>query len=320
MSYVPPTMIPIFDANCVHVGWFDGTHVFDSDVDWIGYVGKGNVFTSAMSGDWLAPLHEGSFLDRQGRPVAWLQGTVPQGGLTPSAPVRAVRPLRPRKPLRPRTPLFPTRPLTPSCGWSEVAWLEWTGRAPRPEPAAAADVDVLVFEPLDARGFDAFFDYLDEHLADNGRDGAYFQPLSVADSRLPPAKAQAFVDGLKADVPASGWRRAWVARDASGAIVGHVDLRGHPDRFTEHRCLLGMGVRRDQRRRGLGRRLLAHAAQWAAAETALQWIDLRVLANNEAAVALYMDAGFDMLGGTKDRYVIDGRSLGEMAMARRVAR
>jgi ribosomal protein S18 acetylase RimI-like enzyme len=205
--------------------------------------------------------------------------------------------------------------MQPGCGWSALSWREWTGRAPAPREAGATGI-----EPLVATGFDDFFAYLDDHLRDNGRDGLYFQPLSVDDSRLPVDKARAFFDGLSIDVGAAGWRRAWLARDERGAIAGHVDLRAHPEPFTGHRCLLGMGVHRDQRRRGVARRLLAHADRWAAAQPMLQWIDLRVLAINEPAVALYRAAGFEMNGGTRDRFVIDGRSIGEISMARQIAR
>lgn len=61
--------------------------------------------------------------------------------------------------------------------------------------------------------FDGFLAYLDDHLADNGRDGTgYFQPLSRDDSRFPADKAQAFRTGLGIEVSAPGWRRLWVAR------------------------------------------------------------------------------------------------------------
>jgi ribosomal protein S18 acetylase RimI-like enzyme len=124
------------------------------------------------------------------------------------------------------------------------------------------------------------------------------------------------------DVGAHGWRRAWVLRDraAGGAIAGHVDLRGHASRHSGHRALLGMGVHRDHRRRGLGRRLLAHAQDWAAQQPGLAWIDLTVLSTNEPAVALYRAADFQVNGGLADRFVLDGRSVGELFMSRRIAR
>ena len=70
-------------------------------------------------------------------------------------------------------------------------------------------------------------------------------------------------------------------------------------------------------RAGLATRLLAHATQWASSQ-GLKWIDLQVLSANEAAVALYRREGFLMQGGRPDMFVIDGVSLGEIWMARKV--
>ena len=100
-------------------------------------------------------------------------------------------------------------------------------------------------------------------------------------------------------------------------MAGHIDLRAHPDAFTGHRCVLGMGVRARPAPPGPGRRLLAQATQWAAAQ-GLKWIDLQVLSANEPAVALYRREGFLMQGGRPDMFVIDGVSLGEIWMARKV--
>ncbi len=310
-------MTPIFDANHHLVAFFDGIYLFDVANDWIAFHDRGNVFSA--SGTWLGPLVDGSFLDKDGRPVAWLADARPTGSRRPSAPMNARRPLPPKRPLRPRTPLPPPRPLPPAGGWSSLNWTQWQGRAPVGE-APAVDVSQLALEPLEAGGLEAFFAYLGDHLADNGRDGVYFMPLSraIAQAGVPPATREAFTTGLAAAVGEPGWRRAWVARDAGGRVVAHLDLRAHPEPFTGHRCLLGMGVDRGCRRLGLARRLLAHATGWAG-EQGLRWIDLRVLSANEPAVALYLAEGFQMQGGAPDMFAIDGHSLGWAAMARRVS-
>ena len=150
-----------------------------------------------------------------------------------------------------------------------------------------------------------------------GRDGAYFMPMAPTDAGISPERQKGFRDGLDTAVGEPGWRRGWIARDARGGVAGHVDLRAHAEPFTGHRCQLGMGVQRDHRRIGLASRLLAHATHWAAAQ-GLQWIDLQVLSSNEPAVALYRREGFLMQGGKPAMYVIDGVSLGEMWMARKV--
>jgi ribosomal protein S18 acetylase RimI-like enzyme len=165
----------------------------------------------------------------------------------------------------------------------------------------------LTIRPADAADLPAFFVYLDDHLRDNGRDGApLFQPLSRAQSQLPPGLKAAFVDGLAIPVGEPRWRRLWLALDGRGSIAGHIDLRARPEPGARHRVMLGMGVHRTYRRRGLGGRLLSTAVEWARDEARLKWIDLEVLSENHPAVALYLRSGFTMTARIADMLEIDG--------------
>jgi ribosomal protein S18 acetylase RimI-like enzyme len=102
----------------------------------------------------------------------------------------------------------------------------------------------------------------------------------------------------------------------SGQIVGHVDLRSHPEKLTEHRCLLGMGVHRQHRRRGIGEDLLAFAENWAAEKANLEWIDLQVLSENSGAMQLYCRMGFSKTGEVPEMFQIEGRSFSYVFMAK----
>lgn len=165
----------------------------------------------------------------------------------------------------------------------------------------------------------ALFVYLDDHLQDNGRDGTpLFQPMARAESRWATDKRASFAIGLHAEVGAPGWRRAWMALDAAGAICGHVDLRARPERASSHRCLLGMGVHRDHRRQGLGERLLAAALDWARAQESLEWVDLEVLSGNLPARRLYERCGFTFAGELPDLFRIDGERHGYVYMSHRL--
>lgn len=173
---------------------------------------------------------------------------------------------------------------------------------------------------LDPEGFDEFIRYLDDHLRDNGRDGApHFQPLARASSSLAPERAAAWRAGLGVPIGSIGWRRTWVARDTqTGMLAGHIDLRSRGHEFTSHRCLLGMGVSREHRRAGLGARLLAHAEAWAQQHADIDWIDLQVLSANVPAVRLYESRGFTLVGETEDLFRIDGLRLSAIDMCKRV--
>ena len=164
----------------------------------------------------------------------------------------------------------------------------------------------------------ALFAYLDDHLRDNGQgDTPLFQPMPRAESCFPVDKRAGFALGLSTAVGEPGWRRGWIAVDDSGAICGHVDLRARPERPAAHRCLLGMGVQRDWRGRGLGASLLASALAWAR-EQGLAWVDLEVLSNNLPARGLYQRAGFVQTGEIPDLFRIDGEQHGYVFMTRRV--
>jgi ribosomal protein S18 acetylase RimI-like enzyme len=165
---------------------------------------------------------------------------------------------------------------------------------------------------------DDFFRYLHQHLQDNGSpEVGYFQPLPRSESRLTEKKEAQFRASLKLPFGTPGWRKIWVARSEQGEILGHVDLRARPETYAFHRCLLGMGVARAVRRQGLGQRLLAHASAWATAQQ-LEWIDLQVLQGNLAAIALYRQAGFIVIGETPGMYKIDGNVLSLVSMSRHI--
>lgn len=117
-------MTPIFDSNAALVGWFDGHNIFDADLRWIAFSVSGQVF-SAESLAWLGPLNGTSFLDRNGKPVGWLEGSTPKGAPPSPVPLTPLRPLAPLRPNRPVQPITPIRPLVPLGGWSPQRWESW---------------------------------------------------------------------------------------------------------------------------------------------------------------------------------------------------
>jgi len=175
-----------------------------------------------------------------------------------------------------------------------------------------------VIRPAAPADLPALFAYLGEQLAENGRDGLLFQPMAPTLEGVPQAMRERFTSGMATPVGQPGWRHAWIALDAAGSIAGHVDLRARPEPACAHRTLLGMGVRHDQRRAGLGTRLLQEALAWARA-TGFAWVDLEVLSQNHKARALYARTGFQMTGEVPDLYRIGGISVGEVSMSIRLA-
>jgi RimJ/RimL family protein N-acetyltransferase len=174
----------------------------------------------------------------------------------------------------------------------------------------------LKIQPLAMVGFDAFASYLNAHLKDNGTPASgYFQPLAREASVFSGERAERFRQALAVPLGQPGWRRAWVARDEAGAIVGHVDLRAHPEAFTAHRCLMGLGVAANHRRQGLARRLVGTACEWAQHEAGIDYVDLQVLSRNAAAVLLYLSLGFRQVGEVPDMFRFDGQRFDYTSMA-----
>jgi ribosomal protein S18 acetylase RimI-like enzyme len=163
--------------------------------------------------------------------------------------------------------------------------------------------------PADESDLAAFFAYLDDHLRDNDAAGTpRFQPLLPGQPRIPAGLRLSFIKGVTIPVGEPGWRRLWLALGPTGDIAGHIDLRARPEPASTHRALLGMGVHRAFRRRGLGRRLVGTALDWARLDAGVKWIDLEVLADNLPACALYVDCGFTMVARIADMLRIDGAS------------
>jgi RimJ/RimL family protein N-acetyltransferase len=167
----------------------------------------------------------------------------------------------------------------------------------------------------------AFFAYWNDHLSDNGSAGtALFMPMPRSASHLSPERQEAFRQAVALPFGQPGWRKLWLAWSGEGEIAGHVDLRARAEPAATHRALLGMGVDRRHRQQGVGRRLLEAACDWALQQPALDWIDLEVLSVNAPARRLYESAGFVECGYIEDLFRIDGQSLGDTLMRRRLLR
>ncbi len=110
-----------------------------------------------------------------------------------------------------------------------------------------------------------------------------------------------------------------VAEDG-GEIVGYVAV-GRATRLESNRHVAdirGLAVAPDHQGRGLGRALV-HAALDAARERGARKVMLRVLGPNTAARALYESCGFVVEGVRRDEFLLDGRYVDDVLMARDVS-
>lgn len=95
-----------------------------------------------------------------------------------------------------------------------------------------------------------------------------------------------------------GRTRAWTAVDRSGAVAGYAVMW-----FTENGAQLGnLAVSEAHRRRGLGRRLVLTAVEAVRGAESGDCLILEVRESNDAAIQLYRDLGFRLLGRRSGYY------------------
>lgn len=165
-----------------------------------------------------------------------------------------------------------------------------------------------------------FFKYLEAHLEENGLDGYdLFQPLTKSQSKLSDILRSKFSEGISIESGEIGWRRLWLAVDEQEEVIGHIDIRNHPEANTQHRVLLGMGIDSSCRRLGLGSRLLKEVISYCESQNHISWLDLWVIASNTAAISLYNKTKFVKTGEIEDMFRIDGCSYGYISMSKSVA-
>jgi RimJ/RimL family protein N-acetyltransferase len=92
---------------------------------------------------------------------------------------------------------------------------------------------------------------------------------------------------------------------SSGQIVGWCDIVPRQQPGFAHVGVLGLGVVREWRRRGLGRRLIQQCLELART-THLEKIELDVYSDNPVAIHLYESAGFVQEGCRRKARKIDG--------------
>ncbi len=166
---------------------------------------------------------------------------------------------------------------------------------------------------LDDADLPALVAHIRRHSHESGHNGdVIFRPRSSDAPIDEMATIERHRIGWAQPLDEPHWLRTWGAV-VDGEIRGHLDLHGGrlPSEF--HRAMLGMGVERGSRGKGLGRALIAAAITWAK-NAELAWIDLGVFAHNHRARALYRAVGFVEVGVTRDRFRVDGTVIDDVAM------
>ncbi len=149
-------------------------------------------------------------------------------------------------------------------------------------------------------------------MAESGRDDTpIFAPVEPGTWNAE-SKREEILARWDKPLSGTGWEQVW-AFFTEREIVAHLDLRSQTLATTRHRALLGMGVERPYRGRGLSVALIEAAVAWGR-ENGLAWIDPCVFAHNLPAFLLYKKMGFVETGRVKDAFRVQGRPMEDVSM------
>ncbi|MBC7983312.1 MAG: GNAT family N-acetyltransferase [Candidatus Obscuribacterales bacterium] len=102
------------------------------------------------------------------------------------------------------------------------------------------------------------------------------------------------------------------------ASLGELSCKGQQRAMLQHSAVLGMSVRRENRRQGIGKALVAHALEWVAHNQIIKRIELFVFATNQPAIKLYEQFGFAVEGRRSKAVKIDSEYIDDILMAKSV--
>jgi L-phenylalanine/L-methionine N-acetyltransferase len=107
---------------------------------------------------------------------------------------------------------------------------------------------------------------------------------------------------------------AAVVVEAQDEIVGRLSVARDAQPASRHVADVGLMVAPEWRRRGAGRALLEAAERWAR-DTGVRKLELHVFPHNDAAIALYEQAGYVREGYRRGHYRRGGQYFDAVLMA-----
>lgn len=100
-------------------------------------------------------------------------------------------------------------------------------------------------------------------------------------------------------------------------VVAYLVAQGNEPSRLAHRVYLVIGIHSDYRGRKIGTALFNHVENWAK-DNSIHRLELTVMENNEAGIALYKKMGFKIEGTKRDSLYVDGQYINEYYMSKLV--
>lgn len=98
-------------------------------------------------------------------------------------------------------------------------------------------------------------------------------------------------------------------------VVGYVIVQGSTPARLSHRAYIVVGIHSDFRGRKIGTALFGHVDNWAK-ERGIHRLELTVMVNNIAGIALYKKMGFEVEGTKRHSLYVDGEYMDEYYMSK----
>lgn len=98
-------------------------------------------------------------------------------------------------------------------------------------------------------------------------------------------------------------------------VVGYLIVQGSTPSRLSHRAYIVVGIHNDYRGRKIGTALFGHLDNWAK-EKGMHRLELTVMVNNIAGIALYKKMGFEIEGTKRHSLYVDGEYMDEYYMSK----
>ncbi|PAE07106.1 GNAT family N-acetyltransferase [Terribacillus saccharophilus] len=103
--------------------------------------------------------------------------------------------------------------------------------------------------------------------------------------------------------------------EEKGKLVGYLIAIGGTVKRTKHSAYLVIGVLQECRGKGIGTELFDKVIKWAPKHNVSR-LELTVVTENKAGVALYKKSRFDIEGTKRNSLIINGRTYDEYCMSK----
>ncbi|WP_226085069.1 GNAT family N-acetyltransferase [Mesobacillus sp. S13] len=103
--------------------------------------------------------------------------------------------------------------------------------------------------------------------------------------------------------------------EVDSELAGYIIAKGGSAVRNKHSAYLVIGIKEEHRGKGIGTKLFEELFRWGK-KIQLHRLELTVMTDNRAGIALYKKMGFEIEGTKKDSLVVDGQYKDEYYMGK----